>query len=137
MKYKVGDKVKIREDLIVDNDYGSDGFTEEMEQYKGKTATITDVCYDKYEIDIDDGNWCWTDEMLEDDTVVESEDDTRAKNVDIGFYLEYCGQRVIENVCYGGYAHDHNHIFCTTADAKNQYVLPLDSIEFIIPHEVD
>ena len=66
MKYKIGDKVKIREDLIVANDYGSDGFVEEMERYKGKTATITDVHWDKYEIDIDNGDWYWTDEMLED-----------------------------------------------------------------------
>jgi hypothetical protein len=66
MKYKVGDKVKIREDLIVDNDYGSDGFVEEMAQYKGKTATITGAFMGKYDIDIDDGDWSWTDEMLED-----------------------------------------------------------------------
>lgn len=66
MKYKVGDKVKIREDLIVGNDYGSDGFVEEMEQYKGKTATITGAFMGKYDIDIDDGDWSWTDEMLED-----------------------------------------------------------------------
>ena len=66
MKHRIGDKVKIREDLIVNNVCGSDSFTEEMEQYKGKTATITDVYWDKYEIDIDDGSWCWTDEMLED-----------------------------------------------------------------------
>lgn len=66
MKYKVGDKVKIREDLIVDVEYGSDSFAEEMAQYKGKTATITDVYWDKYEIDLDDSDWCWTDEMFED-----------------------------------------------------------------------
>jgi hypothetical protein len=66
MKYQVGDKVKIREDLIVDNDYGSYGFVEAMEQYKGKTATITGVFMNRYDIDIDDGYWSWTDEMLED-----------------------------------------------------------------------
>lgn len=139
MKYKVGDKVKIREDLIVDNVYGSDSFAEEMAQYKGKTATITDVYRDKYEIDIDNGSWYWTDEMFEDkdNAVVESEDDIKAKTVDIGFYLEYCGQRVIENVYYGGYAYDSKHVFCTTVDGKNQYTFPVDSIEFIIPHEVN
>jgi hypothetical protein len=54
--------------------------------------------------------------------------------VDIGYYLEYCGHRVIKNVYNGGYAYDHDHIYCTTADAKNQYTLPINSIEFIIPH---
>lgn len=55
--------------------------------------------------------------------------------VDIGYYLDYCGHRVIKNVYYGGYAHNHDHIYCTKADAKNQYTLPVNSIEFIIPHE--
>ena len=138
MKYKVGDKVKIREDLIVDDVYGSDSFAEEMVEYKGKTATITDVHYDKYEIDLDDGSWYWTDEMLEDCVdISESKDDVKAKTVDIGYYLEYCGHRVVKNVYYGGYAYDSNHVFCTTVDGKNQYTFPVDSIEFIIPHEVD
>lgn len=67
MKYKVGDKVKIREDLIVGNTYGADSFADEMEQYKGKTATITYICGNRYDIDLDDGDWYWTDEMFEDD----------------------------------------------------------------------
>lgn len=57
------------------------------------------------------------------------------KTVDIGYYLDYCGHRVIANVYYGCYAHDHNHIFCTTVNGSNQYTLPIESIEFIIPHE--
>jgi hypothetical protein len=114
MKYKVGDKVKIREDLIVDNDYGSDGFTEEMEQYKGKTATITDIYWDKYDIDIDDGDWSWTDEMLEDcvDSADSALDEEKAKIVDVGFCLEYCGHRVIKNVYIDGYD-DNDTLYCT------------------------
>lgn len=69
MKYKVGDKVKVREDLVVDKEYGSDVFIEEMEQHKGKTATITLVCHDKYCIDLDEGEWYWTDEMFEDEFI--------------------------------------------------------------------
>jgi hypothetical protein len=65
----------------------------------------------------------------------ENTNENGAKTVDIGYYLEYCGHRVIKNVYYGGYAHDHDHVFCTTADSKNQYTLPVNSIEFIIPHE--
>ena len=135
MKYKIGDKVKIREDLIVDNDYGSDGFTEEMVEYKGKTATITDVHYDKYDIDVDDGQWYWTDEMLED--CVDSALDEEARTVDIGYHIKNYGHRIVKNVYYSGYAYDSKHVFCTTADGKNQYTFPVDSIEFIIPHEVD
>lgn len=129
MRYKVGDKVKIREDLVVGKEYGADDFARGMKPYKGKIATITSVCGDTYRIDIDDNDykWHWTDEMFE-----------GAKNekiVDIGYYLDYCGHRVIENVYYGGYAYDSDHVFCTTVDGKNQYTLPVNSIEFIIPHE--
>jgi hypothetical protein len=129
MKYKVGDKVRIRKDLIIDEVYNDLTFVLDMVQYMGKVATITRIKFDDvYGINLDDDKWSWSDEMFEDikDT---------PKNVDIGYYLEYCGHRVIENVYYGGYAHDHDHIFCTTADNKNQYTLPLNSIEFIIPHE--
>ncbi len=68
MKYKVGDKVKVRADLVVGNRYGANDFAKGMAQYKGKTATITSTYNDiYYHIDIDDvTNWHWTDEMLED-----------------------------------------------------------------------
>lgn len=129
MKYKVGDKVRIREDLVEEKQYDGDiCFVPSMAQYKGKVATITDILWnDCYTIDLDGKIWHWTDGMFE--------DIKDAKNVDIGYYLEYCGHRVIKNVYYGGYAHDHDHVFCTTADNKNQYTLPISSIEFIIPHE--
>lgn len=134
MKYKVGDKVKIREDLIVDNEYGSNSFAEEMEQYKGKTATITDTYFGKYEIDIDDGNWSWTDEMLE--NLDSALDEEKAQTVDIGYYLEYCGHKVIKNVYLDGYD-DNDILYCTDIQETVQYKLPTDSIEFIVPHEVD
>ena len=67
MKYKIGDKVKIREDLVVGYDYNDYTFIVDMEKYKGKIAII-DYCYDddSYDINLDDGNWFWTDDMLED-----------------------------------------------------------------------
>lgn len=129
MKYNVGDKVRIREDLITGEKYNDLTFVPDMVQYMGKVATITRIKFeDVYGIDLDGKTWSWSDEMFEDvkDT---------PKNVDIGYYLEYCGHRVIKNVYYGGYAHDHDHVFCTTVDSKNQYTLPVDSIEFIVPHE--
>lgn len=132
MKYKVGDKVKIREDLVVDETYGEDSFTEEMEQYKGKTATITDVYWGKYEIDIDDGSWCWTDEMLED--LNSALDEEKAQTVDVGYYLEYCGHKVIKNVYIDGYD-DNGILYCLDIQDTVQYKLPNDSIEFIVPHE--
>jgi ribosomal protein L19 len=67
MKYNVGDKVKIREDLVVGNMYGVNDFARKMAQYKGKTATITTTSEhnNMYHIDIDNECWYWTDEMFE------------------------------------------------------------------------
>ena len=132
MKYKVGDKVKIKEDLVVDVTYGDDSFTEEMEQYKGKTATITDTYFGKYEIDIDDGSWCWTEEMFED--LNSALDEEKAQTVDVGYYLEYCGHKVIKNVYIDGYD-DNGTLYCIDIADTVQYKLPNDSIEFIVPHE--
>ena len=50
MKYKVGDKVKIREDLQTNKDYNNCTCVEEMEEYKGAIAIIT-KCFNT---DIDD-----------------------------------------------------------------------------------
>jgi hypothetical protein len=140
MKYKVGDKVKIREDLEVGEHYGNDSFTEEMEQYKGQIATIKEIggiIYNGYYIDLDDDGWHWTDEMFEDYTEDTEKEVETYQTVDVGFHLDYCGHKIIKNVYYGGYAYDHNHVFCTTVDSKNQYTIPVDAIDFIIPHEVD
>lgn len=78
-KFKVGDKVRIKEDLKVGCAY-NDGciFALEMEKYKGKTAviknghipvylndTVENVNNYRYELDIDDGYWWWSSSMLE------------------------------------------------------------------------
>lgn len=73
MKFKVGDKVTIREDLskyeynVVDS----------MEQYRGKIATITDTDDEDgvYRIDLDDGWWIWESRMFEDGKEDTKEDD--------------------------------------------------------------
>lgn len=135
MKYKVGDKVKIREDLKVGKDYNDCTFIVDMEKYKGKIATIKySYSDDSYEIDLDGGTWFWTDDMLENENNVLNI--SESQTVDIGYYLAYCGHRVIKNVYFDGYVHDdHDHVFCTTVDGKNQYTLPVNSVEFIVPHE--
>ena len=136
MRYKAGDKVKIRADLREgDGEQYKATVVSEMMKYAGKVTTIRRAYDDCYTLDIDDGYWTWVDNMFEDVEKDTSIEENTPKNVDIGYYLEYCGHRVIKNVYYGGYAHDHNHVFCTTDDSLNQYTLPIDSIEFIIPHE--
>ena len=64
MKYKVGDKVKIREDLVVDQWYGDDIFTPEMSSFKGQVVTITKIRENKYVIEEDSKRYYWTDDMF-------------------------------------------------------------------------
>lgn len=71
-KYKVGDKVLVRKDLIVDNLYGGVDFIDDMEYLKGKICTISNVIdqdiVDIYEL-VEDNKYStkysWTEEMLE------------------------------------------------------------------------
>ena len=64
MKYKVGDKVRVRIDLVTNQDYGNGYyFVEPMEQYKGKILNIHKAYDDCYILD--KGVFNYTDEMLE------------------------------------------------------------------------
>jgi hypothetical protein len=65
MKYKVGDKVRVRKGLTVDSCYGREDFVEEMKSFIGKIVTISKVIDEEYMILEDDGDYAWTDEMFE------------------------------------------------------------------------
>lgn len=62
MKFKVGDRVRIRTDLKIFEKYGSQYFVRNMNQHKGEIAIITRVFDDYYFINLD--SFYWTDEML-------------------------------------------------------------------------
>lgn len=64
MKYKVGDKVKVREDLIVGREYGGWVFVEEMAEFLGKEVIIEGVISGACHTVCGNG-WHWTDEMFE------------------------------------------------------------------------
>lgn len=63
MKYKVGDKVKVRSDLKTCEQYGSNIATKSMEALAGKTVTISKVGFAAYKIS--EADCYWTDEMFE------------------------------------------------------------------------
>ena len=65
MKFKVGDLVRVRKDLVAGERYGNDDFTGEMKKYKGKIFNIIKTT--KSGIYYLEGcDWyCFTDEMLE------------------------------------------------------------------------
>lgn len=68
MKYKAGDKVRIRKDLKTNKVYGFYEVEEEMQLMAGEFVTIMDAYeeYDYYEIEEDYGEFAWSDEMFED-----------------------------------------------------------------------
>ena len=63
MKYKVGDKVRVRKDLVVGSRYGNELFCEKMKTYIGKTVTISEVVDNEYMI-LECGYY-WPEEMLD------------------------------------------------------------------------
>ena len=64
MKYKIGDKVRVREDLVANQRYGDDVFDPVMDSFKGQIVSIKTVYKNKYTIEEDCGDWYWTDEMF-------------------------------------------------------------------------
>lgn len=67
MKYKIGDKVRVRKDLVVDRVYGNNVFVSQMQKYSGKTMTIGSIENNNfYILKGDSDEWYWTDEMFED-----------------------------------------------------------------------
>lgn len=64
MKYKVGDKVRVRRDLKAYEIYGSNMLTKSMEKFVGKTVTISGVGITSYTIEEMEVAY-WTDEMFE------------------------------------------------------------------------
>ena len=64
MKYKVGDKVKVRSDLKCEEYYDGVPFTSEMNRFKGMEITIARVNYGGY-YEVLETPYNFTDEMLE------------------------------------------------------------------------
>lgn len=87
MKYKVGDKVKVRSDLRVGKSYGEHAFVHDMFKFRGKIVTIESVWKQGYRIE-EDTYW-WTDEMLEPVEEMSAEEA-------IGLYAKMCK----DNNCY-------------------------------------
>ena len=64
MKFKIGDKVRVRMGLEVEGDYSDLLFAEGMKKFEGKIFTISDID-SYYHFDDDGRHWSWNDEMLE------------------------------------------------------------------------
>jgi hypothetical protein len=71
MKYKVGDKVRVRLDLIIRDDFPAPGgkkisVQSSMAALAGEVVTISDVMerHLRYSVAEDKGGWAWTDDMF-------------------------------------------------------------------------
>ena len=63
MKYKVGDRVRVRKDLVPGNFYGKDYYISSMDKFKGEKCVITEIWDQSYQIN-NFGYW-WSEEMFE------------------------------------------------------------------------
>ena len=78
MKYKVGDKVRVRKDLVVNNEYGGILYILDMDELRNKEDVIIKVGSTAYRIS--NSNHWWSEEMLE--------------LVDVGALLEYALEKL-------------------------------------------
>lgn len=87
MKYKIGDKVRVRNDLVVNKKYGSQTFVSTMAKFTGEQI-IKEVYTQGYTIKADKNlcQYLWTDEMFED------EKENRMENQNITVNMENLSQ---------------------------------------------
>ena len=64
-KFKVGDKVRVRKNLIPDTKYGDVYFVYSMKEMCGKIVTIKDFYCDNYNMYLKEIGYLWSPEMLE------------------------------------------------------------------------
>ena len=104
MKYKIGDKVKIKSLEWYNQNKNSSGgidcfyqnFVKGMSMYCGDTATITYVSLYRYTLDIDEGYWAWDDLMFEDDSLNEADYNC----VELKDTIEVIKEKRFQAACY-------------------------------------
>lgn len=91
-----GTTVKVREDLIPNESYGGVRFTAMMKEYCGKTAIISGVergwRIPHYRLNIDEGQFHWTEEMLEEVVVAKYEASVKDLQFELWMRLRNSGR---------------------------------------------
>lgn len=102
MKYKVGDKVRVRSWDSMASEYGVDcccsikatvSLIKEMRKYCETVMTICCIGYNFYYMQEDDKEWKWSDDMLEDVISPEAQ-----KEMDRA--MEWCVEYLREHECH-------------------------------------
>lgn len=100
MKYKVGDNVKVRDDLEVGEVYGDMDFASGMEKNKGKVVTISDIADSKYYIIEEDDYWYkYSEEMLE-NCEFEIANNVTPETVNINSGIRFCDKCQEDSIAY-------------------------------------
>lgn len=112
MRYKVGDKVKVRSDLKENIRYGGQIFVRDMAVHCGKNVEISKVYDDAYCIKESDREWFWTDEMFE-----PVEEELTAEEA-IKIQAEMCRGIMCKDCAIGKLRYD-SHCECSEYRSKN------------------
>jgi hypothetical protein len=136
MKFKVGDKVRVRKDLVDEQKYGGQCFVYDMSKFMDKIATIKSVYNSCYCIEEDGGEWFWTDEMFESNVI---NCFTKADLKD-GMVVEYRdGDRrmVMGNKFISDFGFAFLHNFTNTLEGKCFDSMTIDKIYKSSSHTLD
>lgn len=74
MKFKVGDKVRIRKDLKYIKNYDELDIVSAMEEYAGRIMTIKRTVLNGYYFEEDHGTWLWLEDTIEGFAVLTKEE---------------------------------------------------------------
>ena len=93
---EIGTTVRVREDLIANESYGGVRFAAAMQEFCGKIAIIGDVergwRVPHYRLTIDEGQFHWTEEMLEEVVVIKYEASVKDLQFELWMRLRNSGR---------------------------------------------
>lgn len=111
MKYKVGDKVKIKENLIVGKTYGGLYLHDGAGKHIGEETLVTKVERERYRLGVDNSSRIWTGEMFESVEEMSAEEAIRIQ-------AEMCRSTMCKDCAIDKLRYD-SHYECSEFRSKN------------------
>lgn len=119
MKFKVGDKARVRKDIEADNSYGDVYFAEQMKKYRGEIIIIEKIFNEVYQSE----GWNWTDEMLE-----PVDDEKKMRNIDV---IAKDETLYIDSVCRACYIFKNSKSCLGVKCSECEFSMPKHCIDFL------